>query len=70
MSIATAIQKGRLVAVYDLRGHQLYTRVGKLYGFTCGTMTIQHEGSHLLTVYDDQGHELMALYAGSQKHGR
>lgn len=63
MFIGTAIQKGRMVAVFDLRGHQRYTRVGKLYGFTGLSVTIQHEGSNQLTLYDEQGHQLATVPA-------
>lgn len=63
MPIGTAVQKGRIVVVNDLRGHQLYARVGELRGFTSLSVTIRHEGSHLLTIYDEQGRQLATMLA-------
>ena len=39
--IASAIQRGSSVYVYDERGKNLYTRSGTLIGFTSTTVTIK-----------------------------
>lgn len=61
MPIGTAIQKGSLVVVYDLRGRQLYTRVGELYGVTNSAVVIREDRGRLFTLYDKQGHRLASV---------
>lgn len=61
MSIGTAIQKGSLVVVYDLHGHQLYSRAGELYGVTNYAVVIREDRGRLLTLYDKQGHRLASV---------
>ncbi len=68
MTIGTAIQKGTLVVVYDLRGRQLYSRVGELYGVTNLAVVIREDRGRLFTLYDEQGHRLASV-AGTGNHG-
>ena len=61
MSIGCAIQNGPKVVVYDLHGRQLYAKLGQLRGLTGQAVTIGQKRSHLLVIYDEQGHQLATI---------
>ena len=53
MPIASAMQRGSLVYVYDEKGSLIRTITGELQGFTQSTFTIKYSNS--LITYDDKG---------------
>lgn len=67
MTIASAIQKGNFVYVYDERGRQLTTIASGggsgdgLQGYTATTVSIR-KGSFIY-VYDERGHQKSAISA-------
>ena len=64
MAIASAIERGSLICVYDERGHTLFSKArgsgakDGLLGFTGSTVTVRF-GSIIYT-YDEKG---MTIYA-------
>lgn len=56
--IGSAKQSGSTVYVYDEKGHTLFTKSGKLLGFTSSTVTVQSSSSSTQYTYDDKGHTL------------
>ena len=54
MAIATAIQRGSRVFVYDERKHELFSKNGELHGYTGSSVSIK-ERNHIY-VYDEKGH--------------
>lgn len=56
--IASAQQKGTTVYVYDEKGHTLFTKMGKLLGFTSTTVTVQSNSGTTQYTYDEKGHTL------------
>jgi hypothetical protein len=56
--IASAIQRGTTVYVYDEKGYTLFTKTGKLMGFTSTTVTIQSDSGTTQYVYDEKGYTL------------
>ena len=61
MAIATAIQRGSRVYVYDDRKHELYSKSGELHGFTGSSVSVR-DGNRI-HVYDEKGHETANLAA-------
>jgi hypothetical protein len=55
MAIATAVQRGTWVYVYDEHGHQLTSIHGDLHGFTGSSVSVKR-GSWVY-VYDEHGHQ-------------
>lgn len=43
MAIATAIQRGSRVYVYDERKHELFSKNGELHGYTGSSVSIKDE---------------------------
>ena len=41
MSIGSAMERGSAVYVYDEKGHLLFSKPGKLIGYTASTVSIQ-----------------------------
>lgn len=54
--IATAIQRGSFVYVYNERGSQMFSLSGELHGFTSTTVSIRR-GSFIY-VYNDKGSQI------------
>lgn len=59
MAIATAIQRGSRVYVYDDRKHELYSKRGELHGFTGSSVSVR-DGNRI-HVYDEKGRETANL---------
>lgn len=53
MAISTAVQKGNMVYVYDENGKVLFTRLGKLQGYTSDSVSIETTKS-TLSVFNQQ----------------
>ncbi len=51
--IASAVQKGSEVDVYDERGSRLFSKNGELQGFTSTTVSIKRDS--YVTTYDAKG---------------
>jgi hypothetical protein len=45
MAIATAIDKSGTVYVYNEKNQQMFSRMGKLHGFTSSTVSIVQSGT-------------------------
>ena len=64
--IASAVQKGSYVYLYDERGSQLCSiycdNDGSLQGYTASTVSIR-KGSYIY-VYDERGSQKSSIYAG------
>ena len=52
--IAMAKQRDTFVEVYDENNHQIFCRIGKLYGYTSHTVTIKDYNDFLVT-WDHRG---------------
>jgi hypothetical protein len=61
MAIGNAVQQGRTVHVYDMRGYSLFVKSGILHGFTNSTVVIQI--GRLLVSYGATGHQLALVPA-------
>lgn len=67
MAIATAIQRGDYIYVYDERAHQLFWKPSGsgpqdgLLGYTAGSITIR-QGDNIY-VYDQRGYQLSSVPA-------
>lgn len=65
MAIASAVQKGNFVYIYDERGHQLTTIAAGggnhdgLQGYTATTVSIR-KGS-FICIYDERGYQKSAV---------
>lgn len=59
--ISVAIQKGNLVYAYDEKNHQVFSRLGTLYGYTSGSVSIK-KGDMVYT-YDEKGHQISSHLA-------
>lgn len=53
MAIASAVQNGSTVYVYDERGMTLYTKSGNLQGFTSTTVNVRIGTT--MYIYDERG---------------
>lgn len=67
MAIATAVQRGSSVYVYDEKGRQLFSKSaggpkGGLQGYTASTVSIRQGSS--IYVYDEQGRQISSISAG------
>lgn len=60
-NIATAVQKGTNVYVYNEKGIHLFNRAGELVGFTSTTVTVKKGNS--LICYDATGKTLFTRSA-------
>lgn len=58
MAIASAVQKGIMVYVYDINGRQLYAKIGDLHGYTGASVSVR-QGTMIYT-YDEKGRQLSA----------
>jgi len=56
MAISVAVQKGKIVYVYDEKNRQIGTHGGELYGYTGGTVSVK-KGSIVYT-YDEKGRQI------------
>ena len=61
MAISTAVQKGNLVYVYDEKGHVLFTRYGKLQGYTSNSVSIETSKS-ILSVIDPKNRVVKTVH--------
>lgn len=61
-SISTAIQKGDYVSVYDENNRELFSRYGKLKGYTGTTVSIKDNSS--IHVYNIEGRVVSSHYTG------
>jgi hypothetical protein len=65
MTIATAVQKGQFIYVYDANGRELchiYVGItGTLQGYTSSTVSAQRD--KFLYTYDEKGMQLSASHA-------
>lgn len=52
MAIATAVQRGNWVYVYDERGNSIMSLDGELHGFTSNTVSIKR--GNWIHVYDER----------------
>ncbi|MBP3439457.1 MAG: hypothetical protein J6K46_09105 [Sutterella sp.] len=50
--IATAIQRGPLVCVYDMKRYQLFCVTGELMGYTANTVTVKKNS--VIVVYNSR----------------
>ena len=55
-TIASAVQNGNFVNVYNLNGHLLFTRSGLLKGWTNSTVSVKNNG--FVNTYNSKGHLL------------
>lgn len=58
MSIGSAMDRGSAVYVYDEKGHLLYSKPGKLVGYTASTVSIQRVKT--VYTYDERGRQVFA----------
>lgn len=58
--IATAKQSGSTVYVYDEKGRQLFSKSGRLIGFTSSTVTVQSSSGSTQYTYDEKGRQLFS----------
>ena len=64
MAIGNAVQRGRVVYVYDEKGHDLFTQSAGngtedgLKGYTSGTVNIRRGG--FIYTYNEKGHQIGA----------
>ena len=56
MAIATAVQRGSMVQVYDERGRAIFSRSGDLHGYTGGTVSVRRGRS--IYTYDERGRQI------------
>ena len=56
--IATAVQNGSYVYVYDERGNQLYSKSGVLVGFTSTSVSVKN--GNYVHVYDEKGNTMFS----------
>ncbi|OYY38320.1 MAG: hypothetical protein B7Y08_23135 [Rhodospirillales bacterium 24-66-33] len=61
MAIATAVQKGTMVYVYDAKGRQLSVHNGVLHGYTGGSVSVKR-GTMIYT-YDEKGRQISVTSA-------
>ncbi len=55
MAIATAVQRGSWVYVFDEAGRQLTTISGDLHGFTGSSVSVKR--GNWIYVFDEHGHQ-------------
>jgi len=55
MSIGMARQDGQFVKVYDIKNMPLFTREGKLHGYTGSTVNIIRPDGKFIYMYDEKG---------------
>ena len=60
MAISTAVQKGNMVYVYDEKGKVLFTRLGKLQGYTSDSVSIETQ-KNTLSIFDPKNHLVKIL---------
>lgn len=58
--IASAKQDGSTVRVYNERGSQIFSKSGKLVGFTSTTVSIQDNGGSTVRTFDEKGSQLFS----------
>lgn len=58
--IASAKQDGSTVRVYNERGSQIFTKTGKLVGFTSETVSVQDNGGSTVRTFNEKGTQLFA----------
>lgn len=63
MAIATAVQRGNWVYVYDENGHQLTSLNGDLHGFTGSSVSVKR--GNWIYVYDENGHQQNSFYSSN-----
>lgn len=61
MAIGCAVERGSLVYVYDEKGRQLYSKPGKLHGYTATTVSIQR--ANTIYTFDERGRQLYSKHA-------
>lgn len=61
MAISVAIQRGNTVFVYDAQNRVLFTKNGKLQGFTSATVSV-YVSSNTIYTYDEQGRCISTNY--------
>lgn len=61
MAISTAVQKGNMVYVYDEKGKVLFTRLGKLQGYTSDSVSIETTKS-TLSVFDPKNRVVKTVH--------
>ena len=63
MAIATAVQRGSWVYVYDENRNQTTTLYGDLHGFTGSTVSIRR--GNWIYVFDEHGHQQSTYYSSN-----
>jgi hypothetical protein len=61
MLIGCAVQKGHAVVVYGLDGHRLFSKTGRLYGYTGQAVAILTGKSNACQLYDAHGTHLTSI---------
>lgn len=61
MGIGMAKEQGEFVHVYDEKNHMLFSKSGKLYGFTSTTVTVKQ--GDWLHMFDEKGHHTGSRHA-------
>ena len=58
MSIGSAMERGSAAYVYDEKGHLLFSKPGKLIGYTASTVSIPRVKA--IYTYDPRGRQVFA----------
>ena len=61
MLIGCAVQKGHAVVVYGLDGHRLFSKTGRLHGYTSQAVAILTGRSNACQLYDAHGTHLTSI---------
>lgn len=61
MLIGCAVQKGHAVVVYGLDGHRLFSKTGRLHGYTSQAVAIITGRNDACQLYDAHGTHLTSI---------
>ena len=61
MLIGCAVQKGHAVVVYGLDGHRLFSKTGRLHGYTGQAVAIMVGKNNACHLYDVHGTHLTSI---------
>ncbi len=61
MLIGCAVQKGHAVVVYGLDGHHLFSKTGRLHGYTSQAVAVLTGKSNACQLYDAHGTHLTSI---------